>query len=265
MVSDSRAPDSTMETFFGAPVTWRAEAAEALGLSGEELSAAISPGAAFPAALRCMVDTMPWPIRTIVDVGSGVGGASEYLRRATGATVYAVEPSELARKTARRCFPNLRQVPGEAAQTGLPAGIADAVVLCGVLSLIAEPHGVITEAARLLSPVGHLAIADLFASGPLDQASPPNVFRTPASVIDLCATHGFAVVAVGCGAPTPDPAWSSVAALVDGWIVAACRDRDGYGAWHGDRSHLDRHISNGELVGGCIIVGRNQWVSRRRG
>jgi SAM-dependent methyltransferase len=193
-----------------------------------------------------------------LDVGSGVGGASEYLRRATGATVYAVEPSELARETARRCFPHLHQVPGEATQTGLPTGVADAVVLCGVLSLIAEPDGVITEAARLLSPVGHLAIADLFASGRFDRTSPPNVFRTPESVIELCATHGFAVVAVGCGAPTPDPVWSAVAELVDGWIVGACRDRQGYGAWHGDRLHLDRHISQGDLVGGCIIVRRRR-------
>ena len=130
--------DPAMETFFGGPVTWRAEAAEALGLRDDELPAAISPGAAFPAALRCMLAAMPPSLRTIVDVGSGVGGASEYLRRETGATVYAVEPSELARTTARRCFPHLRQVPGEATQTGLPTGIADAVVLCGVLSLIAE-------------------------------------------------------------------------------------------------------------------------------
>ncbi|MGZ6982816.1 MAG: class I SAM-dependent methyltransferase [Ilumatobacteraceae bacterium] len=256
MVSRSRCADSTMETFFGDPVTWRAEAAEALGFSGDELPAAISPGAAFPAALRCIVDNLPSPLRTIVDVGSGVGGASEYLRRATGATVYAVEPSQLARETARRCFPHLRQVPGEGTHTGLPGGIADAVVLCGVLSLIAEPHGVITEAARLLSPVGHLAIADLFALGTFDRTSPPNVFRTPETVIELCATQGLAVVAIGCGAPTPDPAWSSVAARVDGWITRACRDREGYAAWYADRLHLDRHISRGDLVGGCIIVSR---------
>ena len=246
--------DPAMETFFGGPVTWRAEAAESLGLRDDELPAAISPGAAFPAALRCMVDTMPSPLRTIVDVGSGVGGASEYLRRATGATVYAVEPSELARTTARRCFPHLRQVPGEATRTGLPAGIADAVVLCGVLSLIGEPHAALDEAARLLSPHGHLAIADLFAAGAFDRTSGPNVFRTPETVIDLCATHGLVVVAVGCGAPTPDPVWSSVAALIDEWITRECRDRDGYDAWHRDRLHLERHISRGDLVGGCIVV-----------
>ncbi len=254
MLSRSLAADSALETFFGDPVTWRAEAAEALGLHDEDLPAAISPGAAFPAALRCMVATMRSPVRTIVDIGSGVGGASEYLRRATGATVYAVEPSELARATARRCFPNLRQLPGEAAQTGLPSGIADAVVLCGVLSLIPEPHAVLTEAARLLSPAGHLAIADLFASGASDRTSRPNVFRTPETVIDLSATHGLTVVAVGCGAPTPDPGWSSVAALVDGWITRECREREGYGAWRRDRLHLDRHISSGDLIGGCIIA-----------
>ncbi len=246
--------DPAMETFFGGPVTWRAEAAEALGLADADLPAAISPGAAFPAALRCMLAAMPPSLRTIVDVGSGVGGASEYLRRETGATVYAVEPSRLAQTTARRCFPLLRQVPGEATQTGLPTGIADAVVLCGVLSLIPEPHAVLDEAARLLSPTGLLAIADLFEAGDSDRWSGPNVFRTPETVIDLCAGHGLAVVTVGCGAPTPDRRWSSIAALIDEWITRECRDRVGYDAWCSDRLHLDRHISRGELVGGCIVA-----------
>jgi len=243
-----------METFFGEPVTWRAEAAEALGLADAELPAAISPGAAFPAALRCMLSAMPPTTRTIVDVGSGVGGASEYLRRATGATVYAVEPSPLAQTTARRCFPLLHQVSGEATRTGLPTGIADAVVLCGVLSLIPEPHAVLDEAARLLSSTGLLAIADLFEMGGSDRSSGPNVFRTPETVIDLCTSHGLAVGTVGCGAPTPDRRWSSIAAMVDEWIARECRDRVGYDSWCRDRLHLGRHILRGDLVGGCIVA-----------
>ena len=246
--------DPAMETFFGGPVTWRAEAAEALGLADEHLPAAISPGAAFPAALRCTVAALPSSPTTIVDVGSGVGGASEYLRRATGAAVYAVEPSRLARTTAQRCFPMLHQVQGEAARTGLPTGSADAVVLSGVLSLISEPDAALDEAARLLSPTGHLAITDLFEVGRCDRRSGPNVFRTPESVIDLCADHGLALVTVGCGAPTPDRLWSSIAALIDDWIVRECRHRKGYDSWCSDRSHLDGHIARRELVGGCIVV-----------
>lgn len=120
--------------------------------------------------------------------------------------------------------------------------------------MISEPNAVLDEAARLLSPTGHLAIADLFEVGGHDRRSGPNVFRTPESVIDLCADHGLELIAVGCGAPTPDRRWSSIAALIDEWIVRECCDRRGYDAWCYDRSHLDGHISRGELVGGCIVV-----------
>jgi ubiquinone/menaquinone biosynthesis C-methylase UbiE len=248
------ATDSATETFFGGPVTWRAEAARALGLHDEDLAAAISPGAAFPAALRTMVKAMRSPLRTIVDIGSGVGGASEYLRRATGASVYAVEPSDLARETAQECFPELHQIEGNATETGLPGGCADAVVMCGLLSLIEEPDEVLNEARRLLTPKGHLAIADLYSAGDSDLSNAPNVFRTPETVIELCRSHGLELVEMGCGDPTPDPAWARIALRIDDWIERNRRDRDGYKAWEHDRRHLEDHISRGDVIGCCVVV-----------
>ena len=248
------ATDSATENFFGWPVTWRAEAARALGIRDDDLPAAISPGAAFPYVLQSMVEAMHSPLRTMIDIGSGVGGASEYLRRATGASVYAVEQSELAREAAQELFANLHQVDGEPTQTGLPGGCADAVVMCGVLSLIAEPHDVLDEATRLLAPEGHLGIADLYASGDSDLTSEPNVFRTPQTVIDLCNARGLELVEVGCGDPTPDPAWARVAARVDEWIERNCHDRDGYDAWERDRRHLEEHITRGDLIGCCVVA-----------
>jgi ubiquinone/menaquinone biosynthesis C-methylase UbiE len=184
-----------------------------------------------------------------------VGGDAEFLRRATGATVYAVEPSDLARHAAQRCFPLLQQVDGEAEQTGLPDGLADAVVMCGVLSLIEDPEPVLIEAMRLLAPDGQLAIADLFASDNTDLHSDPNVFRTPESVIALCAAHGLQPIEVAIGEPTPDEHWSDVSARVEMWIEEHCRDRPGFDAWCADRQHLTQHIDNGDVLGGCLIFG----------
>ncbi|MEY2582685.1 MAG: hypothetical protein QOE09_2534 [Ilumatobacteraceae bacterium] len=252
--SHATSSDSATETFFGRPVTWRAEAARALDINDQDLPAAISPGAGFPSALRSIVNAMRSPLRTIVDVGSGVGGASEYLRRSTGASVYAVEPSDLARQTAQECFPELNQVEGYAARTGLPGGCADAVVMCGLLSLIKEPHEVLDEAMRLMAPGAHLAIADLFAADNSDLSSEPNVFRTPETVIDLCRAHGLVLVEVGCSVPIPDPAWSRVATRIDEWIERNCHDRDGYDAWQHDRRHLEDHIAHADVMGGCVVV-----------
>ena len=80
------------------------------------------------------------------------------------------------------------------------------------------------------------------------------MFRTPETVIDLCVTHGLRVEVVGCGAPTPDRTWSGVAARIDEWIMRECRSRVGYEAWLRDRRHLARHISRGDLLGGCVIA-----------
>lgn len=245
-------PDTT-ETFFGDAVTWRAEAAAALGIDDQDLPAAISPGASFPAVLRTIVGSVPAP-RMIVDIGSGVGGDSEFIRRATGARVLAVEPSPLARETARRCFPRLMQVDGDATHTGLTDGCADGVVMCGLLSLIDDPCPVLAEAVRLLSPNGRLAIADLFGSGRSDLRSAPNVFRTPKTVIDLCTAQGLEIVDIAVGEPTPDSHWSAIAARVDAWIEEHCCDRLGYAAWCRDRAHLARHIANGDVLGGCVIA-----------
>lgn len=68
------------------------------------------------------VEAMRSPMRTIVDLGSGAGGASEYLRRATGASIVAVDPADLTRETAQARFPNLHHVGGEPTRTGCRAG-----------------------------------------------------------------------------------------------------------------------------------------------
>jgi SAM-dependent methyltransferase len=241
------------QDFFGEPFTWRAEAAAALGVTSDDLPAALSPGPSFPGLLRSIVASLPTSPRTVVDVGSGLGGDSEFLRRATGATVFAVEPSKAARQAAASCFPHLRHVDGDAAHTGLPGDIADVVVMSGVLSLIDEPQPVLTEVARLLIAGGRMAVADLFATGTGDRRSPPNVFRTFDSVAASCSAHGLAVVEVIEAPPSPEPEWAAIADQVDAWIERECHDRDGYDAWRRDREHLDRHIASGDVVGGCVI------------
>ena len=239
---------------FGAPVAWRAEAAVALGIADADLPAAISPGAGFPTVLCKIVAALPPSARTVVDVGSGAGGASAFLHRATGCAVYAVEPSPTARQTAHRCFPQLRQIDGVAAETGLPGGIADVVVMCGLLSLIDEPHTVLVEAKRLLAPGGVLGVADVYATRGHDLRSLPNVFRTLDTVNALCRAHDLTEIDVVEARPTPDPEWAAIAATVDEWIERECRDRDGFAAWRRDHEHLARHIANGDVVGGCVIA-----------
>jgi len=243
---------------FDTPSLWRVEAATALGLAADDLVAAMSPGPAFPAALRSLSRALTTRPNVIVDLGAGTGGVSEWMRVSTGATVYAVEPADGARQAARRAFPSLRVIEGTAASTTLPGGVADLVVMSGVSSLLSDLTSEITEADRLLTRNGTFAIADLFSSTEMTWHSSPNVFRSVEDLTTELDRGGFIVTDVALGEPVPDDSWAAVADEVDDWIESSCADRSGYGEWVADRAHLRHQIQSGRLLGGCVIAQRTR-------
>ena len=205
------------------PCLWRDEAIAALGLSGEAVMAAVSPGAAFPSVLRSIVSVLPRSVGTVVDLGAGAGGASEWLRQQLGASVVAIEPASRARDVARRRFPQLDVRDGRADRTGLADGSADVVVLCGVLSLMDDLTPVLDEVARLLRQPGHVAIADLFPADAQDFEAGPNSFRSFEGLGRLIQQRGFTIIDIGCGPAEPDPVWSQIAQQVSAWIDGQLR------------------------------------------
>ena len=261
MVSVTTWPGTALERerrpgdlLFDRPTAWRAEAAMALDLDGDELLAALSPGASYPAVLRSVAAALPPHASVIVDLGAGAGGASEWLRFATGATVIAVEVAAGACAAARRCFPNLHVMRSRAATTGLAASSCDAVTMCGMLSLIDDAAPVLAEARRLLRPAGVLAIADLFAFGHEDIRSEPNTFRTMPSLAQLLHDHGFELTEMGLGSTAPRSDWVQTSSRIDDWIDARYRRHPSFTAWEDDRNHLDAHIRRGDLIGGGVVA-----------
>ena len=238
---------------FDEPCRWRVEAASALRLTDDELVAVLSPGAAFPAVLESMVRAFPARAAVLVDIGAGGGGASEWLRVATGAAVIAVEPEAGARRTARECFPRLAVVDGSAADTGLPDHAADIITLCGVWSLLDEVGPVLDEIGRLIAPGGIVAVTDLFAHRHR-LVSAPNVFRTLEETVTLLTDRGWEVSELGCGTPAVSSPWAPTAELVDSWIEQHCSGREGYGEWLADRDHLGAHIDHGDVLAGSVVA-----------
>jgi SAM-dependent methyltransferase len=226
--------------------------------------AVMSPGPAFPAALRSLQSALPAVPGIIVDLGAGGGGVSEWLRRTTGSTVYAIEPARGARQAATLAFPDLRVLEGSAEKAPLEDGIATAVTISGVLSLMPHIDPVIREVDRLLARGGRFAIADLFSRDAETWASDPNIFRSVEAVMRKLRHHGFTAASVGCGDPVPDPLWAQAATAVDDWIDAHCADRPGYTEWDTDRRHLRQQIDSGNLIGGCLIAERASSRSRIR-
>lgn len=261
MPSAEPAAESAADDVFDMPCLWRDEAVEALALTGEEVIAAVSPGAAFPSVLCSIVRSLPRTVATVVDLGAGAGGASEWLRQQLGAHVIAVEPAPRAREVATRRFPELDVRDGRADHTDVGDGEADVVVLCGVLSLIDDLSPVLDEVTRVLHRDGYVAIADLFPADAHSFDAGPNSFRSFEGLSDALAQRGFTMIEVGCGPAEPDADWSAVADRVGHWIDTHCADRPGYTEWHDDQQHLQRQIRSGQLLGGCVVAG-NADVTR---
>ena len=194
---------------FDEPFLWRIEAARALGFEADDLIAVMSPGPAFPAALRSLEVALATNPNVIIELGAGAGGVSEWMRLTTGATVYAVEPEDGAREAARRAFPQVHVLEGRADSTSLPGGAADAVVMSGVTSLMSDIAPELAEIDRLLAGSGRLAVADLFSSTDVNLCSAPNVFRSVEGLARTLRRHGFTVIHVGLGAPVPDRRWAA--------------------------------------------------------
>ena len=246
-------PPTTTDVF-DEPTAWRAQAAAELGFEDDDLIAALSPGATFPAVLRTVRDALPPAVVRVVDLGAGAGGASEWLRRATGADVVAVEPAATAAAVAATTFPALHVVRGLAAAAPLASATADLVTLCGVLSLMTDPGPVLDEARRLLHPEGVLAVADLWAAGTIDVRTGRNVFRSLESMRSLLHRHGFVVSDVGCGRPEMAPSWSAAADSVLAWIAEHRTGSAGHREWLADQEHLSRQVRTGQVLGGCVVA-----------
>jgi SAM-dependent methyltransferase len=247
-----------VDDVFDLPCLWREEAVRALGLHGEAEMAAISPGAAFPAALRSIAHQIPRPVGTVVDLGAGGGGASEWLRRELGTDVIAVEPAPSARQVAGRRFPRLDVRAGDADRSGLPQASADVVVMCGVMSLLDDLDPVLDEVVRVLRPNGWFAIADLFPGDAADLVRRPNTFRSFESLSRALVGRDFDVVHAGCGPADPSADWACVADDVTRWINVHCADRPGFREWSNDRDHLQRLVQAGAVMGGCLVARRGR-------
>jgi ubiquinone/menaquinone biosynthesis C-methylase UbiE len=244
-------------TNFDEPSLWRLEAAQALGLHDDELIAAMTPGAAFPAVLRSVAAALPDPCTVIVDIGAGSGGASEWIRRATGAAVYAIEPAAGSRAAAVCAFPALHVVGGTADRLPIRDAVADAAVVSGVMSLLGDIAPAMVEIDRVLSRDGYVAILDLFSTGDRPLIAEPNTFRTVEEVTSVLAHHGFTPTSVGLGVPEPEPSWAHLAEAIDGWIAAHRAERPGYLEWKHDQEHLARQMASGNLLGGCLVAQRS--------
>lgn len=217
--------------------------------------AALSAGAGYPASLRSMLTVVEPHRPSIVDLGCGAGGASEWMRHRNGAAaVFAVDPSSGATGVAAAAFPDLWVARAPLSRTGLSSDLGDVVACCGVLSLVDDVVAVLDEACRLLRPDGVLAIADVFPTGADDVIVGRNCFLAFETLESLLEERGLSVVHVGCGDPSLTPSWSAVSDAVDAWIEEHRRDDPAFPEWQQDRHRLAELLTGGDLIAGCVVA-----------
>jgi SAM-dependent methyltransferase len=243
---------------FDEPASWRAEAVRSLGLRGEDRVAATSPGAAFPDLLAVVADHSGLaPGHLLVDVGAGLGGASAWLGRRTGAEVVAVEPAWGSAANACQLFPDLEVAVGTGDDLPLRSGVARAVTLLGVLSLVDEAGPTLAECHRLLAPGGTLGVADLFGvvapGGVLHPAGSVNTFRSIEAVVAELVGAGFGLVHVEAADAGAETSWQRVGRRVDDEVDRGHGGDPGYADWLADGEALGRRVARGEVEAAAII------------
>jgi SAM-dependent methyltransferase len=97
----------------------------------------------------------------VLDVGCsfGYGSAAVLARTPEGRTVVGIERDRDLLARARREFPWLTTIEGDAAELPLPDSCADAVLLLDVLEHVEEPGRVLAEAHRVLRPGGSIVLS----------------------------------------------------------------------------------------------------------
>lgn len=235
---------------------WKAQAAVDLGLHGEELVAALSPGPAFPAVLRNMIGALPVITRDtiVVDLGAGIGSISSWVAAETNALVSAIEPSTGSRRAGHRLFPDLDLRAGTASRSGLPDATADVVLMTGVISLLADLAPVGAEVRRLLRGGGVLGIADMFLDDEERVADGVNTLRSVQATIDDLGDQGFATYAVGCADHArPATSWALPAGRLDERLRADHRGEAALDVWLADQAKLSEWIDSGRVIGSYIV------------
>jgi ubiquinone/menaquinone biosynthesis C-methylase UbiE len=125
---------------------------------------------------RCVSALRVGPGQLFVDLACGRGGPGLWLARATGANLIGIDWSHVAIEDARRRAPTF--VPdgraqfavGDLAESGLPAGEADAVLCLDALFFAKDRVAALSEAWRLLQAGGRYVFTGTETDAPEDQS-----------------------------------------------------------------------------------------------
>jgi SAM-dependent methyltransferase len=227
---------------------WRCEAIVRLGLEGESRIAAASPGAAFPQMLDFLVRNVEAaPSGTVIDVGAGLGGTAETLRRASGRTVLALDASRHACAGARTLFPDVPVAQADPSRLPARDGSIAAAVSCGLLSTLAEPESMMSEVRRVIREQGRFVVVDLASATSLAVHVGDKVFASVEQILGSLSDTGFEVVDQAIGLTSLSD-WALADADIARDVAAHRRGVAEFEYWLDDRRRFERMMSSDRVM-----------------
>jgi ubiquinone/menaquinone biosynthesis C-methylase UbiE len=178
-----------LEIEFGVYTDWVLEAIESLGLS-EKVPAACR-GTADPDFLDSIADAAG--IRAgsrVLDVGCGLGGPSAWFAR-RDCEVIAIDVMPNAATGAASLFPEVHFVVGSLRLLPFASASFDSVTALGVMEIVADKSGALTEIGRTLRPKGRAAIFSYFECGDTSTRPSADLFTSPEVIFELADRVGL--------------------------------------------------------------------------
>jgi len=233
---------------FNVAALWRYEAIMQLGLTGDSLAVAASPSPVFPQMLRFLTRNLDGaPDGPVVDVGAGLAGIAEMVRRALQRPVVAFDASCGACAGARRLFPEVLAAGAHPSALPIHERAVPAAISCGLLSVLADRDSMIAEVRRVIKDGGRFLVIDPASASSTPLRIGSRNFQSAEGIVGSLDDAGFDVTDAAVGLTSLSD-W----ALADGDIAReVARQRRGdseYDHWLDDRRRFERVMSSERVV-----------------
>lgn len=238
---------------FDRPSVWRAKEILRSGLVGHDRMIAASPGPGFPLTLERIVTLTHLDYgKRLVDIGSGLGGATSWLAEASGAEVTGIEPLRACRQASRLLFPMLK-VTADSLETISASwrDLADVVTALGVVSLATTPERAVARLVEIARPLGHVAVVDLVATRETFRCD-RDVFATSDTLATFFERAGADVVYIEPTPPTPSQ-WTALDDCITAAMAARHHGQDAFEDWMRDRQTLNA-LREADVIRPALVV-----------
>jgi SAM-dependent methyltransferase len=243
--------DTDIETIvetFNIATLWRYEAIVRLGLTGDSLAAAASPSPVIPQLLDFLVrNVAAAPGGTVLDVGAGLAGFAETIRRSLGRPVVAFDASRGTCSGARRLFPDV--LAARAHPAALPVGTETiaAAISCGLLSVLGDPDQLMVEARRVTKPAGRFVVIDLASATSSAERVGSSIYLPAERILTSLVESGFDVIDEAVGLTSLSD-WALADDEIARDVARRRRGESEFAHWLDDRRRLERVMSSDRVV-----------------